>query len=99
VKPLHSAESILSALPKSIGKRNVIEPFDRSYPQSTLRIELAKTTKLARWAILARVVCQLRSDTFMRYSAFSGITFHPYYTRYWLMTTFPGHLAHQPDGC
>ena len=53
MEPLHSAESILSALPKSIGKRNVIEPFDRSYPQSTLMIELAKTTKLARWAILA----------------------------------------------
>ncbi|MDV3002992.1 MAG: hypothetical protein N5P05_004647 (plasmid) [Chroococcopsis gigantea SAG 12.99] len=53
VEPLHSAESILSALLKSIGKKNVIEPFDQSYTQSTLMIELAKTTKLARWAFLA----------------------------------------------
>ena len=54
LKSICRAESILSALPKSLGKRNVIEAFDQAYPQSTLRTELAKHTNLARWAILAR---------------------------------------------
>lgn len=53
MKSICRAESILSALPKSLGKSNVIEAFDRSYPQSTLMTELAKPTNLARWAILA----------------------------------------------
>jgi len=64
MEPLHSAESILSALPKSIGKRNVIEPFDRSNHQSTLMIELAKTKKLARWAILAHSLDLLGFELF-----------------------------------
>jgi hypothetical protein len=54
LKSLHSPESILSALHKSLGKRNVIEAFDQSYYQSNLMTELAKPTNLARWAILAR---------------------------------------------
>jgi len=55
LKSLYRAESILSALPKSLGKKNVIETFVRSYPQSNLMNELAKPTNLARWAILARL--------------------------------------------
>ena len=50
---VRSTESVLSALPKSLGKRNVIEAFDRSYPQGNLMTKLAKYTDLARWAILA----------------------------------------------
>ena len=55
LKSIYCAESTLSALPKSRGKRNVIEAFDQSYPQSTLMTELAKHTNLARWAILAGI--------------------------------------------
>ena len=53
MKSVCRAESIFSALSKNLGKRNVIEAFDQSYPQSTLRTELAKHTNLTRWAILA----------------------------------------------
>ncbi len=57
LKSICRAESILSALTKILGKKNVIEAFARSYTQSNLMTKLAKPTNLARWAILAKIGC------------------------------------------
>lgn len=54
---------LLSVLPKSLRKKNVIEAFDRSYLYSNLMTKVAKPTNLARWAILATLLKKLsRND-------------------------------------